>query len=74
MMKNMKTYRLLAFACTAVLGLSACSSDDDDTDVNGVDLDQTAPTADLYVNPATLSQGILDYISTNYPEIGRAHV
>lgn len=63
----MKNLKFLALACTAVIGFSSCSSDDDDggTDVN---LDMTAQASDLYVNPASLPQVILDYISTNYPE------
>lgn len=65
----MKNYKLLALACTAMLSFSSCSSDDNDDDTGtDIDLNLTAQTSDEYVNPASLPQPILDYISTNYPE------
>lgn len=64
----MRTLKLIAIAGTAMLTFNACSSDDDADRRAEVDLDKLAQASDRYVNPASLPQPILTYISTNYPD------
>lgn len=67
----MKNLKILGLAIAGCLTFYACS-DDDDTIVDntpGVDLDATANAADVYVKTSELPQPILDYISTNYPDL-----
>jgi len=64
----MRTLKLIAIAGTAMLTFNACSSDDGADRRAEVDLDKLAQASDRYVNPASLPQPILTYISTNYPD------
>ena len=62
----MSNFKFFSMALAATITFSSCSSDDDQgTDV---DLNLTAQLSDAYVNPASLPQSILNYISTNYPD------
>lgn len=62
----MNNFKFFSMALAATITFSSCSSDDDQgTDV---DLNLTAQLSDAYVNPASLPQSILNYISTNYPD------
>lgn len=62
----MNKFKFFSLALAATFTFSSCSSDDDQVD--NVDLNLTAQLSDVYVNPASLPQSILDYISTNYPD------
>lgn len=63
MMKNLKIWSL---ACAGMFALG-CSSDDDNGEIPGGDLNKTAFTADMHVNSASLPQPVLDYIVATYP-------
>tara|TARA_R100000935_G_C2802858_1_gene151313 strand:+ start:319 stop:1065 length:747 start_codon:yes stop_codon:yes gene_type:complete len=61
----MNNFKFFSLALAATITFSSCSSDDDQGTV--VDLNLTAQLSDAYVNPASLPQSILTYISSNYP-------
>lgn len=64
----MKSAKILFAAVIGLFSLYSCSLDDNNEDsLPEVDLNATAFRADVYVNPSTLPQPILTYISTNYP-------
>ncbi|HEY9185021.1 MAG TPA: PepSY-like domain-containing protein [Salegentibacter sp.] len=65
----MKRIKLLGITLlTAAISFS-CSSDDDDDITTEVDLNAIAIKADAHVQTSTLPQPILDYVSTNYPDL-----
>jgi len=55
------------FVLTAILTFTSCSKDSDSQTIDP--LNSTAIKADSSIKTATLPQAILDYISTNYPDI-----
>jgi len=63
----MKHLIKLFFVLTAILTFTSCSKDSDPETINP--LNSTAIRADSSIKTATLPQSILDYISTNYPDI-----
>lgn len=62
----MKHLKIFGLACAGLL-VVACSSDDDNGEIPGGDLNATAFTADTHVNSAALPQSILNYITSTYP-------
>ncbi|MCJ7758076.1 MAG: PepSY-like domain-containing protein [Gillisia sp.] len=63
----MKHLIKLFFVLTAILTFTSCSKDSNSETTNP--LNSTALRADSSIKTATLPQTILDYISTNYPDI-----
>lgn len=63
----MKYLIKLFFVLTAILTFTSCSKDSDPETINP--LNSTAIKADSSIKTASLPQAILDYISTNYPDI-----
>jgi hypothetical protein len=63
----MKHLIKLFFILTVILTFTSCSKDSNPETINP--LNSTALRADSSIKTATLPQAILDYISTNYPDI-----
>ena len=64
----MKNLRKFGFIIGGLLLLSACS-DDDSVPEDEVNLDARFIKADVHINTSSLPQNILDYVSTNYPDV-----
>jgi len=63
----MKHLIKLFFILAAILTFTSCSKDSDSGSTNP--LNSTVIRADSSINTATLPQAVLDYISTNYPDV-----
>ncbi|WP_026837389.1 PepSY-like domain-containing protein [Gillisia sp. JM1] len=63
----MKNTKILYVAILSVLSLQSCSNDEDVQ--NEADLTAIAFKADVHIRTSSLSQTILNYVTTNYPNL-----
>lgn len=63
----MKNIRILYLAMFGILSFQSCSNDEDVK--NEADLTAVAFKADVHIRTSTLPQTILNYITTNYPNL-----